>query len=214
MSGGSTLARRRALSIAASTLVVGAALALLVWSSRTTTWQDEAARGVDVIIVERERDERPRQQPRQRAPQAGPPQARDASAEARAAADTAALSNMLACMRPRGRRPATCPQEPAPDPDNPRAQLPAGGDFYQPPPLDLDRIYTRAERDTLVMPSCVRDGPPSSGGAGVSVCVPFGTRPPPPSRSAEQICRDANMGGPCETPPFREEDVVRRRHSQ
>jgi hypothetical protein len=61
-----------------------------------------------------------------------------------------------------------------------------------------------------VMPSCVRDGPPSAG-AGVGVCGSFGTTPPPPSRSAEQICRDANMGGPCEPPPFREEDVVRRR---
>lgn len=201
MSGGSTLARRRALSVAASTLVVSAAVSLLVWSSRTTAWLGDAARGVDVIIVER--DPTPRQQPRQRAPRAGSPQARDSGADAREAADTAALSNMLACMRPRGRRPATCPQEAPLDPDDPRTRLPTGGDYYVPPAIDRNRLYSPAELDTLVMPPC----PPSG-------CIRMGPPPPPPSRSAEQICRDANMGGPCETPPFREEDVVRRRHSQ
>lgn len=213
MSGGSTLARRRALSVAASTLVVGAALVLLVWSSRTTTWVGEAARGVDVTIVERERAETPRQQPRQRAPQAGSPQASDAAVDAREAADNAALSNMIACMRPRNQRPTTCPRDPPVDPDDSRTRLPVGGDYYVPPPPDLDRIYTQAERETLVMPSCVRDGAPGAG-AGASVCARMGITPPPPTRSMEEVCRDANMGGPCETPLFREEDVVRRRHSQ
>ena len=97
-----------------------------------------------------------------------------------------------------------------PGPNDRRTELPVGGDYYVPPEPDLNQIFTQAERDTLVMPSCVRDGAPGAG-AGVSACAAFGVTPPPPSRSAEQICRDANMGGPCEAPPFREEDVVRRR---
>lgn len=213
MSGGTGVSRQRMLSVAASTLVVCATIALLVWSSRTTTWVGDGARGVDVTIVEREREDPPRQRPQQRAPQPGAPQASDAAVDAREAADNAALSNMIACMRPRNERPATCPRDPPVDPDDSRTRLPVGGDYYVPPPPDLDRIYTQAERETLVMPSCVRDGAPGAG-AGVSVCARMGITPPPPTRSMEEVCRDANMGGPCETPSFREQDVVRRRHSQ
>jgi hypothetical protein len=209
--GNPTHLRRRALSVAASTLVVGVACVLLVLSSRTSSFEPFRPNVIDVVITpnpERLDLERPQQRQPQRA---NAPASTSTQPNAPASADQQQLSSMLACFRPRGRRPAHCPEEPAPNSDDPRTQLPVGGDFYQPPPPDLDRIYTRAERDTIVMPSCVRDGPPPTGGAGVSVCAPFGTTPPPPSRSAEQICRDANMGGPCETPPFREEDVVRRR---
>jgi hypothetical protein len=207
--GDPTHLRRRALSMAASTLVVSVACVLLVLSSRTAIFERQGPNVINVVIApnpERRDPERPRRQPQLRPNTPSTP----TTPNAPMSADQQQLSSMLACFRPRGRRPAHCPQEPAPTPDNPRGQLPVGGDFYEPPEPDLDQIYTQAERETLVMPSCVRDGPPGAG-AGVAACVPFGTRPPPPSRSAEQICRDANMGGPCEAPPFREEDVVRRR---
>lgn len=209
--GDPTHLRRRALSVAASTLVVGVACVLLVLSSRTASFEQFRPNVIDIVITpnpERLDPERPQQRQPQRA---NTPASTSTQPNAPASTDQQQISSMLACFRPRGRRPAHCPEEISPNSDDPRAQLPVGGDFYQPPPPDLDRIYTRAERATLVMPSCVRDGPPSTGGAGVSVCASFGTTPPPPSRSAEQICRDANMGGPCEAPPFREEDVVRRR---
>ena len=61
----------------------------------------------------------------------------------------------------------------------------------------MARIYTRAEQQTLVMPSCMRDGP----GGMVGACVRMGVTPPPPSRSAEEICRDGGLGGPCAPPP-------------
>jgi hypothetical protein len=208
--GDPTHLRQRTLSMAASTLVVGIACVLLVLSSRTRIFEQFGPNVINVVITpkpERLDPERPQQRQTQRA---NAPASTSTQYDAPASAVQQQLSSMLVCFRPRGRRPPHCPEEPAPNRDYPRTQLPVGGDFYQPPLLDLDRIYTKAERDTLVMPSCVRDGPPSTGGAGVSVCAPFGTTPPPPSRSAEQICRDANMGGPCETPPFREEDVVRR----
>ncbi len=196
--------RQRALSVAASTLVVAVACVLLVLSSRTAIFEGLGPNAIDVVITEnpdRPDPERPQQrQPQQRQ---NAPASTSTQPNAPTSADQQQLSNMLACFRPRRQRPAHCPSEPTPTPDDPRGQLPVGGDFYEPPPPDLNQIYTQAERETLVMPSCVRDG---SG-----ACMPFGTTPPPPSRSAEQICRDANMGGPCEAPPFREEDVVRRR---
>lgn len=201
--------RRRALSMAASTLVVGIACVLLVLSSRTAIFESMGPAIINVVIApnpERRDPDGPQRQPQQRPNTPSTP----TTPNAPVSVDQQQISNMLACFRPRGHRPTHCPQEAAPTPDNPRGQLPVGGDFYEPPELDLNQIYTQAERDTLVMPSCVRDGPPGAG-AGVAARVPFGTRPPPPSRSAEQICRDANMGGPCEAPPFREEDVVRRR---
>ncbi len=207
--GDQTHLRRRALSMVASALVVSIACVLLVLSSRTTIFESLGPNVINVVIApnpERRDPDRPQRQPQQRPNTPSTP----TTPNAPVSVDQQQLSSMLACFRPRGRRPANCPREPAPNPDDPRGQLPVGGDFYEPPEPDLDQIYTQAERETLVMPSCVRDGPPGAG-AGVAACVPFGTRPPPPSRSAEQICRDANMGGPCEAPPFREEDVVRRR---
>jgi hypothetical protein len=50
-------------------------------------------------------------------------------------------------------------------------------------------------------------------GQGVQFCGRFGVTPPPPSRSAEQVCVDGGIG-PCHPPEFREEDVVRLEHTQ
>lgn len=213
MSGGviTEKLRTRAASIAAAAVVCLVFCALLIVASRTDRMSSEDARGVEVFIARREvPPPRPRtpSQPRAVAPA-------DARAPSTApSVETQMLRRLLTCVTRAGERPRpNCPREPAPE-DWATPQLQVGGDFAQPEQPDMDAIYTPAEQRTLVMPSCVRDGPPATGGAGVSVCAPFGTTPPPPSRSAEQICRDANMGGPCETPPFREEDVVRRRHSQ
>lgn len=208
--GDLTYLRRRALSMVASTLVVTIACVLLVLSSRTTIFERLGPHVINVVIAPNPERRDPDRPQRQVQPRANAPSSTPTAPNPPVSADQQQLSNMLACFLPRGRRPAHCPREAEPNPDDPRTRLPVGGDFYEPPPPDLNRIYTQAERETLVMPSCVRDGAPGAG-AGVSACVPFGTTPPPPSRSAEQICRDANMGGPCETPPFREEDVVRRR---
>jgi hypothetical protein len=193
--GDFTHLRRRAFSIAAGACVVGLACALLVLSTRTTVFENPGPSIIQVVISPRReppaRDVEPRPMPRGRA---APP----TSAETGTALDRAQLARTLACLQPRARRPAYCPPA-APGADAPHMQLPSGGDFYRPPEPDLNRIYTPAELDTLVMPPC----PPG--------CIRVGPPPPPPSRSAEQICRDANMGGPCELPLFREEDVVRSR---
>lgn len=194
--GASTSVRLRALSFGLSLGLFALFAALLMISSRTLAPYEHAARGVDVIMIPREA-ETPQTAQRRRAPQGRPsPTIPDANSEA---ANRAALAQMLACLRPRTQRPSWCPRETSAE--APRTELPVGGDFHQPPRIDRERIYTRAELATLVMPPCE---------AG---CVAIGPPPPPPSRSAEQVCEDANLGGPCRPPPFREEDVVRQRHS-
>ncbi len=74
-----------------------------------------------------------------------------------------------------------------------------GGDFAPEEQPNLARIYTRAELDTLVMPSCMRDRR--------GVCIPFGVTPPPPSRSAEELCEMEGIG-PCRPPPFSEDETA------
>lgn len=188
--------RRRGFSLAGGALMVALACTLLALSSHTRVLE-QGPGVIEVVIAERVRAETPARAdaPRRTAPREAPPtptfNAPDASL------DRGQLARSLACLQPRERRPAYCPPPAASDADG--LELSPGGDFHRPAPPDFNRIYTPAELDTLVMPPC----PPG--------CVRVGPPPPPPSRSAEEICRDANMGGPCEAPPFREEDVVRRR---
>jgi len=187
--------RVRAASGVGATLACAALLALLLIASRTFIAREQAVVGVEVLLTERVRDVRA-EAARPRAP--GAPSS-PATQAPQPTVDAAMMSRLLRCVRRPGQpRPPDCPQEAGPE-DWRRPQLPVGGVYAQPEQPDLDRIYTRAERETLVMPSCVRDGVDGM----VGVCVPFGTRPPPPSRSPEQICRDANLGGPCAPPPER-----------
>jgi len=48
---------------------------------------------------------------------------------------------------------------------------------------------------------------------GIQYCGGWGVTPPPPSRSAEQVCVEGGVG-PCHPPPFRPEDVQRLGHTQ
>lgn len=187
--------RVRAASRLGAALLCAAAFALLVTASRTFIAPERPAAGV-AVLIETERLEPPAPQQAQPRPAAGPgapsyhapPESADPSVEAQM------LQRSLRCasLRPGQPRPAGCPREAEPD-DWRSPTVPRGGVYVREPEPDLERIFTRAERETLVMPSCVRDG---SG-----TCVRFGERPPPPSRSAEQICRDSGLGGPCAPPP-------------
>lgn len=182
----------RIVSWAASALTVLAACALLVLGSRVSPLtEDDSAQRVSVWLA---RPEEPRTQPDRRAPQQQRAQGAPSEAAApdmRPAADRAAMAQMLRCfgVRRESARPADCPREPPPPEWSARAQLPVGGDHYRPPPVNLERVYSRAELNTIVMPQC---------GPG---CFPIGPVPPPPVRSAEQICEEGGLGGPCRPPP-------------
>ncbi|HRP12017.1 MAG TPA: hypothetical protein PLK37_13370 [Terricaulis sp.] len=188
--------RVRVLARAGAFVLCAAFCALLVLASRVTLSPEGTAGGVEVFL---ERPpERELARPAQPRPsQAGAPIPSPAPATA-PSADAAMQAQLLRCfVRPGQPRPPGCPSEPPPE-DWRRPQLPVGGDYAPPPEPDMNAIYTRAERDTLVMPSCIRD---KTSGA----CMRFGQRPPPPSRSAEQICRDGGLGGPCRPPAEQEE---------
>jgi len=184
--------RLRGAALGAGALAVAIACALLLLASRTLLYQDDARTdGVEVLLTPREEvRQRDRRNPaQQRTARASSP---DAPHDTRPAADRVALAQMLRCFgsRREGARPADCPREPEPPDWRRSAELPMGGDYYEPPPVDLERVYTRAELATIVMPPC---------GPG---CVPVGQPPPPPIRSAEQICEDGGLGGPCRPPPL------------
>ena len=198
MGGGAInpLWRVRTLAAAASSCLIFVLCALLVLSSRSTITHRGEAAGVEVFIAARETiPAPPQQQPRASSAHrgVGPTQA----AAGAPTVDTQMLQRMLSCVRRPGQpRPPECPREPPPE-DWRRPQLAVGGDFVQPPKPEFNEIYTRAEMNTLVMPSCVRD---RSG-----ACMRIGVTPPPPSRSAEQICEEGGLGGPCRPPPERED---------
>lgn len=164
-------------------------IALLLTTSHTTLPNDGAPRGVVAII-----DIAPQPQDRTRAPRVTRTPSAAASTPGAPTVEAEMLARMLACFDRRRDRDPNCPREPAPQ-DRRSPQIAVGGDFAQPPPVDFDAIYTTAELRTLVMPSCMRDGS--------NVCIRFGVRPPPPSRSAEEVCQDGGIG-PCRPPPFEE----------
>ena len=194
----------RAISFASSTLLVTLACVLLVLASRVTASLDElTSEGVYATIEERPRPQGPTN--RRTSPNVRTADAAPAPTLTPLPVDRAMLARSLACLRPRAaERALDCP--PRTDAHDSTFELPAGGDFAQPEELDLNDVYTPAELRTLVTPSCRRDG---GGGA----CIPIGPRPPPPSRSAEEVC-EAEGIGPCHPPPFRPEDVERRQHTQ
>jgi len=183
--------RVRLLARAGALALCSAFCALLVLASRVTLAPERAILGVEVFL------ERPRarEQARPAPPRAARPGAPTPNTAPAATPNLEAemQTRLLRCFTRLGQpRPPSCPRDAAPE-DWRRPQLPVGGDYAPPPEPDMERIYTRAERDTLVMPSCIRE---KTGG-----CMRFGERPPPPSRSAEQICRDGGLGGPCVPPP-------------
>lgn len=184
--------RVRAAARAGAFVLCAAFCALLVLTSQTKLTPERAAQGV-AVWIERP-PERALARPSQPRAAGAPAPDQSQAPPADPNVEAAMLSRLLRCARRPGQpRAPDCPREAEPE-DWRRPQIPTGGDYAAPDQPDMDRIYTRAERETLVTPSCVRD---KSSGA----CIPFGVRPPPPSRSAEQICRDGGLGGPCTPPP-------------
>lgn len=205
--------RVRAISFVSSALLVTLACTLLLLASRVTSYlDDQVVTGVDVLIEERPA---PREVQRQ-APRAGAPTANTAAPPMLTdiPIGRSMLARTLACfdnLHPE-RRDAECPPV-VPDTEFDQfARLPVGGDFAGPPPLRLERIFTPAELATLMVdPPCVPGM--TINNFMVQYCTRFGVTPPPPSRSAEQVCIDGGVG-PCLVAEFRPEDVVRLAHTE
>lgn len=205
--------RWRAISFASSALILGALLALLIVTSRVTTYIDDwTAQGVTVEIEE----------------QAPPPNVRAAQRPATPPTYNAPTNSMLtpipigrdmlarslSCLNRRPEdRSADCPPTAAASsqPDYTGLYtMPLDPDA--PAPVHLDRIFTPAELATIMAePPCIPGL--TLGSFTVTHCSRIGFTPPPPSRSAEEIC-EAGFVGPCRPPPFRAEDVVRLTHTE
>lgn len=201
-------ARGRTLSFAAAACVVALICALLVIVSRVVEYADETPAGVHVFIEEAPPEARPRTAP-------PPPQGgvRTAAPDAPPTptplpVDREMLARALNCFdRLSSERREDCPREEleqeygdgertrrAYDPSPRRLRL-VGAQRAVPPPCDRG-LSTVAMGD----------------GQGVQYCGGWGVTPPPPSRSAEQVCVDGGVG-PCHPPEFRDEDVVRLAHT-
>jgi len=122
-----------------------------------------------------------------------------AVAHPRAAPDgeTAALAQMLVCFGPHRNEHPECLSMRA-GPDAHPTQINPWGHSDRDVLPNLRNVYSPGELMTIVPPGkCA----PVEGGSGASigVCAQL-PDPPPPSRTAEEICVDANMGGPCHPP--------------
>jgi len=199
----------RALSFIAAAGVVAIACLLLLLMSRVIQYADNTTNGVNVFI-----EEAPPPRPTRNAPPPPPGGVRTAAPDAPPTetslpVDRAMLVRALNCFeRLSPDRRADCPREAleeeygdtertrrAYDPSPPRLRL-VGAQRDVPPPCDRG-FSTTTIGDAQV----------------VQYCGGWGVTPPPPSRSAEQVCIDGGVG-PCIPPEFREEDVVRLAHTE
>lgn len=197
----------RSVTLTASALVVLGVCAMLWWFSRVIAAYDAPpVAGVEVTLARPS----PQRTPPRHAAQ--PTEATRTStvpaAETTLPLGAAMLARTLSCADPHPeRRPADCPASATPR-FGAAPQYPPSEGFGE-DPLHLNRGYSIAEQATLLTPSCKRDGGPPGM---VSVCATIGRDPPPPSRSAEQVCEDGGIG-PCHPPQFRADEVVRQAHT-
>jgi hypothetical protein len=201
--------RVRTASFTASALLVLLAGALLVLASRAiVTLEAPAIQGVRVTI-----------EPRRPPPPVSAIHRAPSSIAARGtptltplAVGPDVMARVQSCLSPHVEdRPADCPQDIAPQDWRQSQQLPVGGDFNRPSPTNLDQAFTRAELNARAVPPPCQLGVHGAG-AGVEYCQHIYPDPPPPSRSAEEVC-EAGRIGPCHPPAFRESDVIHQRHT-
>jgi hypothetical protein len=203
-------ARGRTLSFVAAAGVVALTCALLLLVSRVIQYADNAPTGVHVFIEEAPAPQRPTRS----APPPPPSGTRIAAPDAPPTptplpVDGAMLARALNCFDRLSRdRREDCPREAL---EQEYGDVERTRRAYDPSPQRLRLVGV--QRD--VPPPCDRgfSAVTMGDGQGVSFCGGWGETPPPPSRSAEQVCVEGGVG-PCHPPEFREEDVVRLRHTQ
>lgn len=199
-------ARGRAASFAAAACVVALACALLIVVSRVQRLGDDRARrGVEVLLEERP-SVPPSARSRTGAPRVNSTDAPPTRTPLPAGRDM--LARALACFDTLREAPrADCPSE--------HAQSEPGAAFgYAPAPRRSRHVFSRGEEMALfagVEPPCAPGL--TYGNFSVRYCARVTPKPPPPSRSAEEICEQGGLG-PCRPPAFRAEDLVRLAHTE
>ncbi len=188
--------RLRAASRAGAVLACAALAALMVAVSSSVILLERPIGAIEVVI-EQAPPAPPPDQPNRRVSPSAPTAAYNGAAPATPSIDAAMGAQLLRCVvRPGQPRPADCPREAEPE-DWRRPSLPVGGNQApREPSAEMNALYSRLEQTPAPMPSCIRDKTHN-------VCIRIGQRPPPPSRSAEQLCEEEGLGGPCALPPDR-----------
>ena len=175
----------------AGAVIVVAACVGLYLASRQLMRTDGGTAGVEVFLAPKPETPHPPPPPRT----ATTPGAVASYAAPQPNADPV-LAQMLTCFSTHRREHTECPQPPPPTEFDHFGRIPAGRDFARPEPLDRNTLYSPGEQMTLAPPiPCMTDIGPAM------ACAHVTPDPPPPSRTAEQIC-DAGGIGPCRTPPF------------
>lgn len=202
-------ARGRTLSFAASAILITLLCAVMILVSRVVRLEEALTlQGVHVTI-----EDAPRPPPVDRRPPP-PSSVRIAAPEATPTetllpVDREMVARALSCFDRLNRdRRADCPDEPL---EEEYGDVERTRRAYDPSP---PRISASIRPAMGVDPPCVRGFSTASSGDAVRVqyCGGWGITPPPPSRSAEEVCLAGHVG-PCRPPAFREEDVVRLAHT-
>jgi len=181
--------RLRVASWLISLALTGAVTALLIFNS--TTLIQAGAPSIRVFV---EAVRRPPPQQRARVRAAAMRSSPSEAAPVEAQPDLAALANELVCFTHdvERRRAAHCPEEQRPA-WNPAARRPGDAPHQSSIPA-----FSVGER-VLRTPGRCEIG---LAGPGIEVCRSLYPDPPPPSRTAQQICEASHLGGPCTPPPF------------
>lgn len=199
--------RMRALSFLVATGVIALLCSLMLVVSQVACYSDGSDNSVRIIM-----EEAPRPAPPPPSRPSPPPRNGLAVLSPDAAptpttlpVDTQMLARAMACFDRLNRdRPESCPREALEEERGDRARTRRAYDISPeraPPveyPMGIDPPCDRGIHLT---------------GAGIAGCVAFGITPPPPTRSAEEVCVAGGVG-PCHPPPFRPEDVQRQDHTQ
>lgn len=199
--------RMRALSFFAAAGVVALLCSLMLVVSQVARYRDGTEQSVRIFIEEAPRPAPPPARTTPPPPRNGvaivSPEATPTPTQL--PVDTAMLARALACFDRLNRdRPESCPREALEEAPGDRARTRSAYDISPeraPPveyPMGIDPPCDRGIHLT---------------GAGIAGCVAFGITPPPPTRSAEEVCVAGGIG-PCHPPPFRPEDVERLGHTQ
>ena len=195
--------RARVLSLLAAAGVVALAVTALLLFSRVIEYADTRDTSVHVFISEASRPAPRRVAPP--APRVDAPNPIATPTPTPLPVDGALLQRALNCFNRLNRdRSADCPREALEEDPGDRERTRSA---YDPTPRPAPPV----EYPMGIDPPCDRGIHLT--GAGIAGCVAFGITPPPPTRSAEEVCVAGGIG-PCHPPVFREEDVVRLRHTQ
>lgn len=182
--------RKRGAALAVSALVVALTCFLLYLVSRHDALEDGSRTAGVEVLLQPKPPEHPRATPHPQSARAAPLP----SPLAPARSGDPVLAQMLVCFGSHRREHPECARAAA-EPNAPEIAIGSHSDRDVAP--NLRNVYSPGELMTIAPEAkCAV----LNSAAAAKVCMPTYPDPPPPSRTAEEICVQQNMGGPCHPP--------------